>query len=231
MNDSDNKFIPALSFDFLTPLYDPVVALTSREKAFKRALIEQVGASANFAATKLERADERRILDIGCGTATLTISLKRSFPRAEIFGLDGDAKILNIARRKIEKSNLDIVLNEGLSFEMPYPDDYFDEAVSSLFFHHLTPENKRLTLTEILRVLKPGGFLHVADWGKPSNFLMKILSLSVQQFDGATTRDSFQGKLPELSAEAGFTDVSETEFFNTLLGTIRLQKAKKESKE
>lgn len=216
MISKDDNFIPALSLGFLTPLYDPVVALTTREKIFKRELLRQI-----------DLQQGHRVLDLACGTATLTVALKKSCPEAQIFGLDGDDRILRLARRKVEKAGVKIALDLGLSYEIPYADGFFDAVVSSLFFHHLTAENKRKTLAEILRVLKPGGSLHVADWGKPANFLMKIASLPVQWLDGRTTKDSFQGRLPELMAEAGFTDVVETGDFGSVFGTIRLHKATK----
>lgn len=220
MVSKNDKYVPALSHDFLTPLYDPVVALTTREKKFKSALLRQIVLQPG-----------RRILDLGCGTATLTIALKKSCPRAEIYGLDGDARILEIARRKAEKANVEIALDRGLSFELPYENGFFDAAVSSLFFHHLTPENKRQTLREIFRVLKPNGILHVADWGKPASLLMKIASLPIEWLDGATTEDSFRGMLPELMTKAGFADVVETARFNSFFGTLRLHRAEKKQRE
>lgn len=210
------KYVPALSFDFLTPFYDAAVKWTTRETAFKSKFIEQI-----------EIAADGRLLDLACGTATLTVLLKRKFPRADVHGLDGDPKIINIARRKAEASGAEINFTEAFSTALPYPDKFFDSVVSSLFFHHLTPENKRQTLLEVWRVIKPGGALHVADWGRPANFLMRLASTPVQWLDGATTRDSFQGKLPELMAEAGFADVVETAEFNTVFGTLRLHRAVK----
>jgi ubiquinone/menaquinone biosynthesis C-methylase UbiE len=56
-----------------------------------------------------------RILDLGCGTATLTILIKRTHPGAEVAGLDGDPRILEIARRKAAKEGLEIKLDEGMS--------------------------------------------------------------------------------------------------------------------
>lgn len=220
MADKTDKYVPALSYDFLTPLYDPVVALTTRERAFKRELLRQIDLRAGM-----------KTLDLGCGTATLTIDLKKACPQAEIFGLDGDARILEIARRKVEKANVEIVFNQGLSYEMPYADEFFDAVASSLFFHHLTPENKIKTLRQVFRILKPNGFLHVADWGKPANFLMKIASLPIEWLDGATTKDSFRGKLPVLITEAGFANVVETARFNSLFGTLRLHRAEKKRGE
>ena len=175
------KYIPALSFNFLTPFYDSAVKLTTREKLFKGKLAEQI-----------EIIPNGRLLDLACGTATLTIALKQKFPQAEIHGLDGDAKILRIARDKASNNKAEIIFTEAFSTELPYPDNYFDAVVSSLFFHHLTPENKLKTLKETQRVLKPDGNLYIADWGKSANLLMKIASLPIQWLDGATTKDSYQ---------------------------------------
>lgn len=210
------KYIPALSFDFLTPFYDTAVKLTTRESLFKGKLAEQIEINPNG-----------RLLDLACGTATLTIALKQKFPQAEIHGLDGDPKILRLARNKTSNNKAEIIFTEAFSTELPYPDDYFDAIVSSLFFHHLTPENKLKTLKEIQRVLKSDGTLHIADWGKSANLLMKIASLPIQWFDGATTKDSYQGKLPELMAEAGFSNIIETADYKTVFGTLRLHRAEK----
>jgi ubiquinone/menaquinone biosynthesis C-methylase UbiE len=212
----NQKYIPALGFDFLTPFYDWAVKWTTREGVFKQRLVEDVEIPANG-----------RLLDLACGTATLTIALKKKFPAAEIYGLDGDAKILRLARRKAEASGAEIDFAEAFSTAMPYEDEYFDAVATSLFFHHLTPENKRKTLLEIRRVLKIGGKAHVADWGKPANALMKLASVPIEWLDGATTKDSYEGKLPSMMTEAGFAGVVETAAFGTVFGTLRLHRAEK----
>lgn len=213
----DAKYIPALGYNALTPLYDAVVRLTVREKKFKKALIEQ----ANF-------ADGQHVLDLACGTGTLAVLIKETYPKVEVNGIDGDAKILAIAEKKAAKKGVDIQFNQGLSFELPYANESFDRVVSSLFFHHLTRADKLKTLREVLRVLKPEGELHIADWGLPSNFQMKIASRGIELLDGVeTTQDNFKGLLPSLVNEAGFRKREETLFFNSLFGTIRLLKAKK----
>lgn len=216
MTERKEKYIPALGVDFLTPFYDTAVKWTTRETVFKEKLVGQI-----------EIPTGGRLLDLACGTATLTIALKRKFPKAEIHGLDGDAKILNIARHKAVAGSTEINFTEAFSNALPYPNEHFDAIVSSLFFHHLTPENKRKTLLEAGRVLKTGGILHIADWGKPSNLLMKLVSMPIQWLDGATTKDSYAGKLPEMMAEAEFSNVSETAAFATFFGTLRLHRAEK----
>ena len=74
--------------------------------------------------------------------------------------------------------------------------------------------------------MEPDGELHIADWGTPSNPLMRFVFLSVQLLDGFdTTRDSVDGALPELLRQAGFGRAEETAYFDTPLGTIRLFRA------
>lgn len=213
----DTKYIPALGYDLLTPLYDAVVRLTVREKKFKTALIEQ----ANF-------ADGQRVLDLACGTGTLAVLIKKAYPKVQVTAIDGDAKILAIAKRKALNKGVDVQFDEGLSFGLPYADETFDRVVSSLFFHHLTQGDKLKTLREIFRVLKPEGEFHLADWGFPANFLMSLASQGVKLLDGAeTTDDNFKGLMPSLVNESGFGNTKETRYFNSLFGTIRLLKTQK----
>ncbi|MGI8641357.1 MAG: class I SAM-dependent methyltransferase [Pyrinomonadaceae bacterium] len=213
----NEKYIPALSYDWLTPFYDTTVRLTTREAIFKNALIEQA---------KIET--RQRVLDLACGTGTLAILIKKKHPQTELKGIDGDAKILEIAVNKAQKSGVKIEFEQGMSFALPYADESFDRVFSSLFFHHLTRENKLKTLREVFRVLKTGGELHIADWGLPANFLMRVATRGIEMLDGEeTTADNFRGLLPSFIAETGFRETEETRHFNSLFGTIRLLKAKK----
>lgn len=214
---SQSRYVPALRFDWLTPVYDPVVRLTTRETTFKNALIGQA---------EMQAGDS--VLDIGCGSGTLAKLLHEAVPELGVHGIDGDSRILGIARAKISPNGEGIHFVQAMSFLLPYPNESFDHIFSSLFFHHLTSEDKLTTLNEILRVLKPGGEFHVADWGDPDNFLMKLGSYMVMALDGTeTTRDSFEGRLPELILTAGFEDVKETTAWNTVFGTIRILKSTK----
>jgi len=214
---NNEKYIPALGYDRLTPFYDMVIGLTTREKLFKKVLAEQAEIKSNH-----------RVLDLACGTATLTILLKQIQPQAEIIGIDGDAKILELAKEKVRQTGLEIQFDKGLSFDLPYLTESFDSVVSSLFFHHLTRENKLKTLGEIKRVLKPEGKFHIADWGLPANLLMRFSSRLIQMLDSfETTADNFAGRMPELMADAGFEQIEETSRCNTFFGTIRFHKALK----
>lgn len=217
MSTQNERYIPALGYHWLTGLYDPVVRLTTRESAFKPALIAQADI----------RAGER-VLDLACGTATLTIMAKQAQAAAEIHGVDGDANILKIAADKAQAAGLDLKLKQGLANALPYADAHFDRVMSSLFFHHLTRETKSAAFAELHRVLKPGGTLHVADWGRASDPLMRAAFLGIQLLDGfATTADSVHGLLPALMQKAGFDEVCETQRFSTMFGTMSLYRARK----
>lgn len=212
-----DRFISALRFDWLTPLYDPLVRWTLRESTFKRKLLEQA---------RIERG--HRVLDLGCGTGTLALLIKKTHPDSDVVGLDGDPRALEIARAKTTRAGVQVGLDRGMCFELPYPDDSFDRVLSSLLFHHLNRENKLRTLRDVFRVLRPGGELHIADWGTPGNLLLRGAFLLVQLLDGfETTADNVAGILPRLCTAAGFEDVQELGHHHTSFGTIRFVDARK----
>lgn len=216
---AESRYIPALGFRWLAPAYDVVLRTTTRERTFKSALIEQ----ANF-------EPAREVLDLGCGTGTLAIWIKRRYPRVKITGIDGDPNILAIASRKAKEANVSIRLDRGLSFSLRYPDARFDRIVSSLFFHHLFWNDKQRTARELYRVMRPGGELHVADWGRSTGPLMRGAFLAIQLLDGfRNTQDNVEGKLVELFRDAGFTGVSQQRTFSTVFGTMALYRAVKRS--
>lgn len=210
----DSDYIPALRIGALTRFYDPVVATTTRERLFKGRLLEQ-----------LAPAPGQCILDLGCGTGTLALQIEEAEPGAEVRGIDADPEMLARAAAKAGSSG--VGFDRGMADELPYADGSFDRVVSSLFFHHLSTGVKRAVAAEVVRVLAPGGELHVADWGPASNPLMSVLSLGIRALDGfEPTADNFGGRLPAIFATAGLVDVEDTDRIRTALGTIVLYRAK-----
>jgi SAM-dependent methyltransferase len=215
MDERAGRYIPALGFGWLTRFYDPIVRATLREEKFKRLLMDQA-----------RIVSRHRVLDLGCGTATLTILVKQAHPDAEVVGLDVDPGILAVAHQKISAARVVVTLREGRAWEAPFGPHSFDRVLSSLVLHHLTSEDKRRTLAHVRELLRPRGELHVADWGEAKNLFMRIAFLGVQLLDGfETTADNVAGRLVPMMEEAGFVSVAETRREPTVFGTLSLYRA------
>jgi ribosomal protein L11 methylase PrmA len=78
-------------------LYDPVVALTMRERTFRSRLVAQVAAG-----------EPTAVLEIGCGTGSLTRRLARALPTASITGIDPDGNALARAHVKLATNRVDL---------------------------------------------------------------------------------------------------------------------------
>lgn len=209
------RFVPALGFKALTPLYDGVVKATTREGLFKQTLIAQANIQPG-----------QHVLDVACGTGTLAVQMAQFQPLAQITGVDGDPEVLARARKKVERAGVRVRLDHANATALPYGAGQFDRVMTSLFFHHLDWPDKQRAASEILRVLKPGGELHMADWGRPANRLMRWLFFPVQVLDGfANTRSHVAGQLVELFQQAGFQAVVERGRISTMFGTLALYSA------
>jgi len=211
MEASSGDYIPAARWRSLNAVYDPFIRLTMRERTFRGALLARI----------LDGPEAHDVLDVGCGTGTFVIQLARALPRAEVTGLDADEDILARARAKAEGAGAEVGLVCGRADALPFPDDSFDRVATSLVFHHLEPSVKRTALSEARRVLRPGCWLHIADWGRPHDLLMRIAFFSVRALDGfSNTRDNVEGRLAALAAEAGFASAEVTGRLRTAFGTL-----------
>jgi ubiquinone/menaquinone biosynthesis C-methylase UbiE len=202
-------FIPALGVGWLTPFYDAVAWLLG-DRAVKEQLIVQAAI-----------APGHEVLDLGAGTGTLALMVKDGCPDARVSGVDVDPRIVAIARRKAATVGADVRFVEGSATDPPFAPGSFDRVLSTLVLHHLTTPQKRAALAAARRLLRPGGELHVADWGRPQNALMWLAAMSFRVFDGGeTTAANLAGELPALIAGAGFVDVRETARRMTPFGTL-----------
>jgi ubiquinone/menaquinone biosynthesis C-methylase UbiE len=203
-------FVPAAGRRAFTRLYDPVVALTMREATFRDRLTAQLldGLWADGA-----------IVDVGCGTGTLAIALAAG--GARVTGVDPDAEVLALARAK---PGADAVQwREGGATALPLTEASADRVVMSLMLHHLGPEARRAALAEARRVLRQGGRLHVADWGRPRGVLPNAGARLLARIDDAESlREHLDGRLPELIAAAGLDDVALRGRIGTVWGTLEL---------
>jgi ubiquinone/menaquinone biosynthesis C-methylase UbiE len=146
-------------------------------------------------------------------------------PKADVVGLDGDPKVLEIARSKAAKAGVILRLDYGMAYQLPYPDGSFDRVLSSLVFHHLVRDDKRRTMGEVYRVLQPGGEFHLVDFGKPRSLYGYLLSPFMKRLEQAS--DNISGLLPVMMREAGFSQVEEVAHFTTVFGTLTSVRAGK----
>lgn len=146
----------------------------------------------------------QRVLDIGCGTGTLAVLIKRLYPDVEVAGLDPDPKALARARRKTGRAHISVRFDQGFSDSLPYPEASFDRVFSSFMFHHLPAAEKEQTLREARRVLKPAGSFHLLDFvgadAARHGFLARVLHSSPRLADNSEAR------MLALMQHAGFGD-------------------------
>jgi ubiquinone/menaquinone biosynthesis C-methylase UbiE len=206
-------YVPAAGRPAFTRLYDTVVALTMREATFRGRLAAQVLDGLAPGAT---------VVDVGCGTGTLAIALAAD--GVEVIGVDGDAEVLALAHAKAGADR--VQWRKGLATALPLSGASADRVVMSLLLHHLEPAGKRTALAEAIRVLAPGGRLHVADWGRPRDPVMRAAAWALQRVDGPEgLREHVDGAVPALLADAGFVAVAVHDRLRTGWGSLELLSA------
>ena len=215
MSESKNEYIPALSFRVLTPFYDFIQKYIVRDIRYKSRLIAHAQIQA-----------DHRVMDLGCGTGTLAIMAKRAQPQADIFGLDADPEMLKVAKAKKDQEKLEVKFDVGFTNNLPYPDEFFDRVLSSIMIHHLKTPDKEKTAHEIYRVLKPGGQLHIIDFGKPYTWYGKLLGPFLYKFEEAN--DNVEGRLPEIFGAPGLK-MEIVGHFWTFFGDLAFLKGVKSS--
>src|SRR5512133_2325489 len=98
------------------------------------------------------------VLDVGCGTGTLAVEVARRVgAKGRVFGIDPGENQIARAHSKASRLNLPIEFQVGVIEHMDFPDQSFDVVLSTIMMHHLSDSLKRQGLSEIARVLKPGG--------------------------------------------------------------------------
>ncbi len=209
------EFIPALNQQRLIPFYDPLLRYVMRERVFKQRVIALA-----------EALPGRRILDIGCGTGTLTLVIKRAQPDATITVLDVNENILAIARRKANRAEaMNIVWQKGTSSDLPYPDGSFDLVFASMMLHHLTVAQKLETFREVRRALKENGLFWIAVFGAPHNAIMRLVALIAANLE--YVKSHFNGLLPQMLESAGLQRVIEIDRFTSHFGPLSIYQAQK----
>lgn len=190
------RFIPAARFSWFTSFFDVLCALFGFGKSYR-----------NFVMHTLKlNSYPCRVLDVGCGTGTLLIELKRKYQSIQFYGVDPDAAILRIATRKAEKANVQINLKQAFAQKLPFASRSFDVVYSSLVFHHLPTDVKKKVLEEIHRVLKNKGRFVLSDFGKPRHHFLLFPWFACKFEEGY---DNYRGRVPTMIKSAGFRIVQK----------------------
>lgn len=177
-------------------LYDPLLKVLTlgKEKAIREATLELAWVNPG-----------EKVLDVGCGTGSLTLLAKeRVGPAGEVYGIDPAYEMIDVARGKCARALVDVILQTGVIEAIPFADDTFDVVLSSFMVHHLPEDVKKAGFEEVRRVLVPGGRLLVIDI-EPSG-LPFLGSLFTHLIGHGRIRGNITA-LPPMLREAGFDGV------------------------
>jgi ubiquinone/menaquinone biosynthesis C-methylase UbiE len=213
MDNAERSYIPALGKRWLLPLYDPFLWLLGADKA-KQPLIEQAKIKGGL-----------RVLDIGCGTGSMAILIKRMHPESEVVGIDPDPAALSVCKRKANRAGLSIEFDRGFADHMPYANASFDRVFSSFMFHHLAADEKTATLGEIRRVLKPGCSLHLLDFVRAHGSHSETAGHGQLIHRHGPVAERIEGRMTSLMDEAGFVDATELKRAKNFFGPIAYYRA------
>lgn len=160
-----------VTLDHAAPLYDwlaPLITLGSEHRLHRRMVADLA----------LDRP--AAVLDVGCGTGTLTRQIYDALPAdgpRHVCGVDAAEAMIAVANHKAgNRPGLEFAA--ALAEELPWPAGSFERVLSTFFFHHLNFNLKVKSLAEIWRVLRPGGRAAILDVDIPYSLFGTICAWS-----------------------------------------------------
>jgi ubiquinone/menaquinone biosynthesis C-methylase UbiE len=174
------------------------------------------------------RAEDRLVLDIGCGTAQFAARLASSLPRARVLGYDLSSLMLARGRGRCATLPDQVQFVQGDSERLPFPDSMFDVVTCTHSFHHYP--RQRLVVDEMHRVLRPGGRAMIID-GDKDRWWGRLLFDGLVVFMEGPVRHLSARQLSKLLGQAGFTAIQQRRrggplpFLCTIGQTVKKRKA------
>jgi ubiquinone/menaquinone biosynthesis C-methylase UbiE len=150
--------------------------------------------------------DDRRVLDIGCGTGQFAARVLGQFPHAHVWGLDLSDGMLHQGQDRSRLAGGRLHLVQGDSERLPFGDDSFDAVTCTHSFHHY-PHQERV-LAEMHRVLRPGGRLLIIDGDRDRLWGWFLFNVVVVLMEGPV-RHLKARAFRQLYQRAGFDVVSQ----------------------
>lgn len=146
-------------FENIAHKYDLMNTLLSfrRHKAWRK-----------FTMKKMMVKEADTALDVACGTADWTISLAKASKTGKIIGLDFSKNMLEVGKEKVKIAGLDkqIELVNGNAMELQFEENTFDHATIGFALRNVPDIEK--VLSEMMRVVKPGGKVVSLELSKPN---------------------------------------------------------------
>jgi ubiquinone/menaquinone biosynthesis C-methylase UbiE len=160
----------------------------------------------------LSVAPDERVLDLGCGVGAVLGKLAAAFPGVRLAGADVSPEQVAGARRHLAALGVEAELVVADGARLPWPDHAFDRVVMVWVVEHLA--HPLPVLREALRVLRPGGTLHLTETdydtlrvSPPDAAIRAFLDAYVARFD--SVGDAHAGpRLGGLLERAGFDQVA-----------------------
>lgn len=108
----------------------------------------------------MKKEGVKRVLDLGCGYGRHTVLLAKA--GFDVYGMDSSKEGLKMARKWLDEEGLKAKLKKASCYKkFPFKDNFFDAVVSIQLIHHNYVDKVRYCISEIERVLKPGGIAFV----------------------------------------------------------------------
>ena len=154
----------------MAPVFDEQVAAYERWYANPLGqLVDRVEKEAVFAL--VPELKSRRVLEVGCGTGNISLELARR--GAQVVGLDVSGPMLAAAQQKTRQQGFTLALIQGLAGALPFAEAGFDGVISILALDFIP--DRPGAVREMVRVLRPGGFLVLALLNRYSMWTLKRL--------------------------------------------------------
>jgi ubiquinone/menaquinone biosynthesis C-methylase UbiE len=162
-------------------------------------------------------AEGERVLDVGCGTGSLTFTLVKSSTLREIAAVDFSPVFVDEAKRR--NTDPRITIQQADACALPFADASFDRALALLVLHFIPQTSK--ALAEMRRVVRPGGVVAAAVWdhyGGMPGMRMMVDTVATRSEGGRELRRRYcfqpmmqPGEMKQAFLDQGLTGVEETE--------------------
>ncbi len=157
--------MPGAPNRFARELFAP---LPARYDLLAEALsFRQNGRWRDFMVSRLPKVDGA-VLDVAAGTAGVTLALARRLPSARVVGTDLTPEMLREGARRVAAADVGsrVKLVAGRGEQLPFPDGTFEALTFTYLLRYVA--DPAATLTELARVLKPGGVMASLEFAVPS---------------------------------------------------------------